>query len=269
MEKWEQPIRNQARGDTWRWLLNTRLGWIWAIVGGGTVTGVFGASALWARVLAGFGGSIAAVAVIVGITYLAYLWITPRHQRNEAIGKIKEQEEQITKIKQEHVEQIAEMKLTENMAYSLQITGVVGNWPKDTKGLGIIVKLRNIFGKPLRYQVRRMAIRLDDNDLKAPSLANNGGIIYDESDFIMPLLLPNAGPTRLHNGIVNFTIDYGRPDERIRRRIDVSATLVIDKATTNYYWKKLQETPINLEFTDEMPSWQPIPDTGKSQSEVA
>jgi len=180
------------------------------------------------------------------IVFLILLFLAPYHQRNEARTEIE--------------------KITQSMAYSLQVVRVVGNWPKNADGLGVAIHLRNTFGKPLRYQVKTIAAKLDDTVLETPNFSNNGGIIYDETDFILPVLLPKADPSKFHNGIVDFTIDYGRPDDRARRRINASVTINIDSTTTTYYWKRLQEDSVTLEFTDEKPGWQPMFDTGKNQT---
>jgi hypothetical protein len=116
-------IPSRAWQDTWRWLLNTRLGWILGIVGAGIVTSIFAANALWSRVLAGFIGSVAAVLSIVSITYFVHLWITPIRQRNEAYAEI-------VRLQQVIKGQSGETDPDENDPNALKL---IDSFPKDNE----------------------------------------------------------------------------------------------------------------------------------------
>jgi len=212
-------------------------------VGSGVLVALFlpaNPTPLKQAIYGGVGALITLLVVIIVVYLIHVLTVTPYRQRNEALAEL--------------------AKIAQSMAYSLQVE-VVGNYPPNTAGLGIKIRLKNTSGKPLRYQVKTLGVKLDNINPDAPNLFNNGGIIYDEGDFTLPMLLPKVDRNRLHHGIVDLTIDYGRPDDRARRRIDVSAILTIGKIKTDVYWRRPQkEDPINIAFTDEKPTWQPVVD---------
>lgn len=92
-------------------------------------------------------GALIALFAILAVIYLAHLVIiTPYRQRDEAIAEL--------------------TKITQSMAYSLQVVTVVGNYPTHEPGLGIMIRLKNTLGKPLRYQVRSIGAKLDSTPLK-------------------------------------------------------------------------------------------------------
>jgi hypothetical protein len=68
---------------SWQWLLNTRWGWIAAIIGGGVVSGIFVGNLLWERALAGLVGAIVAIVLIIGIAFIVHLIIAPSRLRKE------------------------------------------------------------------------------------------------------------------------------------------------------------------------------------------
>jgi hypothetical protein len=79
------------------------------------------------------------------------------------------------------------------------------------------------------------------------------------------MLLPKVDRNLVHHGIVDLTIDYGRPDDRARRRMDISAILNIGETKTDSYWRRQKEDSVNVAFTDEKPTWQPVVDIAEIQ----
>jgi hypothetical protein len=222
---------------------------MFAIVGaiGGSWLTPSGSNTLWQNLYPTIGAGIGVIVGFIIVFILIFAWNlfrAPYRQRDETQSEL--------------------VKEVGSLAYSLQVVTVIQNWPPDIDGIGVIIKLRNKFGNPLRYQVKTIAVTLDNTVLKAPNLVNNGGIIYDETDFILPVLLVGADRKQPHNGIINFIIDYGKPDDRARRRINTSATVNFYGTNSTCYWRMQQESSVNLAFTDEKPSWQPILDTGEN-----
>ena len=89
MEEDYTPIPERAWQDTWRWLLNTKWGWVIAILVGGVMSGIFVGDTILSRALSGLIGAIIAIIVILGITYIVHLIITPISHRNKAWDKLK------------------------------------------------------------------------------------------------------------------------------------------------------------------------------------
>lgn len=83
------PAPCRAWQDAWKWLLNTKLGFVVVALVFGVVSGIFIGDSSWQRVLAGFAGAIIGVVAIIAITYIVFWFITPYRQRNEAWASLR------------------------------------------------------------------------------------------------------------------------------------------------------------------------------------
>jgi hypothetical protein len=77
-------IFKRAWEDTWQWLLNTKIGFIIAFIGGGIMGGVFVGDSLLMRALAGLVGALIGMIILVGIVYIIHIVITPSRLKKEA-----------------------------------------------------------------------------------------------------------------------------------------------------------------------------------------
>ena len=82
------PIPQRAWQDTRKWLRNSFLGWVIAILGCGVLSGIFAPmppiDTIVCRALFGLLGAVVALILIILVTYIVHLWITPIRQRKEA-----------------------------------------------------------------------------------------------------------------------------------------------------------------------------------------
>jgi len=65
----------------------------------GVMSGIFVGDSIWLRALAGFTGAVIALVLVLFITYVVYLWITPVRQRNEARREIEKLDKQISDLR--------------------------------------------------------------------------------------------------------------------------------------------------------------------------
>lgn len=133
MPKWEKAP-SRAWKDTWEWLLNTKAGWIAAILCGGVMSGIFVGNDFWWRVLAGFTGALIAIVLIVGLTYFVHFWITLSRQRNEARSKCDEFQ---TKF-HESEQKIKELQLKVADAWLIEIAN------KDKEEINFLLFIQSI-----------------------------------------------------------------------------------------------------------------------------
>ncbi|MBI2860620.1 MAG: hypothetical protein HYX91_03835 [Chloroflexi bacterium] len=79
-----QSTIQKAWEDSWKWLHDTKWGWIVPIIVGGSVSAIFIGDSVLERAIAGALGAIAAILLVVGIAFIIHcLFITPSRLRKE------------------------------------------------------------------------------------------------------------------------------------------------------------------------------------------
>jgi hypothetical protein len=197
------PIPQKAWRDTRKWLLNSFIAWIVAILGCGVLSSIFvpipAVDTILYRTLFGFLGAAIALFLIIGITYIVHLWITPMRQRNEAYNYIAD--------------------FQNSYAYALSLDSIDAH--PDPTGNYITLNLSNNLEKPIEFEMDWTKTYVEINGKRLPKHAerNTGAIITKSKP--LPWVLPYNFEeiSQARKVVIHYELKYGNPGNFLYRQI--------------------------------------------------
>jgi len=197
------PIPQRAWRDTRKWLRNSFIAWIGAILVCAVLSSIFVPTpivdTIVYRTLFGFVGAVVALILIVSITYIVHLLITPIRQRNEAYDYITD--------------------FQDSYAYALSLDGI-GAYP-HTAGHYIALKLSNNLEKPVEFEMdwAKTYAKINGVNLPKPRKRNAGAIITKSTPISWVLPYNFLDMRQAKKIVLHYELRYGAPGNFLFRQI--------------------------------------------------